>query len=559
MPSIRSSSLPAVALAIFLSVLLAACGGGSDNPGPAPATVQLSGKITYDFVPAVASQNPQGAWSGGLVYTKTIAKPARGVQVEAVADDGSVLAATQAGADGAYTLVVPSNTSVRLRAKARLLRAPGTGPSWDFSVRDNTSAGYASGNAALYAVQGDAFNSGRDASQTRDLNAASGWTGSGYGKARAAAPFAILDQFYSAIQKVLAADGQATFAPMNTYWSVNNRPASGDPALGEIGTSHWSARDDQPGDRPGLYILGAENVDTDEYDTGVVVHEWGHYFESRFSRADSTGGPHGGGELLDMRLAFGEAWGNSLAGMVRDDPLYVDTNSTQQARVGVVLDLDTIPGYEPRGWFNEGSVQYVLYQLYKTPTIGFPAIYKVMVGPQKTTEAFTSLFSFATYLRAEAGAEGKTAIDQLLAGINTVNGADLDIWGSKQTYPSILPAVGEPFVLPVYTQLSLGTPVTVCRTADFGTVAGWYGNKLGNIRYLRLPITQAGTYKLQLTSNPSAAGKILAVYRSGQAVLPMNEVGAEVTLPNLSAGDYAASLSSWSTTPNACFTVTLVQ
>ncbi|MGB7479627.1 MAG: hypothetical protein WA924_04825, partial [Burkholderiaceae bacterium] len=454
MPSIRPSSLPAVALAIFLSVLLAACGGGSDNSGPAPATVQLSGKITYDFVPAVASQDTQGAWHGGLDYTKTVAKPARGVQVEAVADDGSVLATTQAGADGAYTLAVPSNTSVRLRAKARLLQAPGNGPSWDFSVRDNTSAGYASGNAALYAVQGDAFNSGRDASQTRDLNAASGWTGSGYGKARAAAPFAILDQFYSAIQKVLAADGQATFAPMNTYWSVNNRPASGDPALGEINTSHWSAN----GDQPGLYILGAENVDTDEYDTGVVVHEWGHYFESRFSRADSTGGPHGGGELLDMRLAFGEAWGNSLAGMVRDDPLYVDTNSTQQARVGVVLDLNGIPGYEPRGWFNEASVQYVLYQLYKTPSIGFSSIYKVMVGPQKTTEGFTSLFSFATYLRAETSAEGKAAIDQLLAGINTVNGADLDIWGSKQTYPSFLPAAGEPFVVPVYTQLNLGTP-----------------------------------------------------------------------------------------------------
>src|SRR5690606_4768445 len=107
-------------------------------------------------------------------------------------------------------------------------------------------------------------------------------------------------------------DAQAVFAPMVAYWSTSNRPANGDKAIGEISTSHW-----QPGtDRPGLYILGDADNDTDEYDTAVVVHEWGHYFESTLSRSDSIGGPHGGGDLLDMRVAFGEAWGNALAGMV---------------------------------------------------------------------------------------------------------------------------------------------------------------------------------------------------------------------------------------------------
>jgi len=537
-PPIRPPLLPALALATLLSTVLAACGGGSDNSGPPPATVQLNGKITYDFVPAVTIQNPQGGSKDGLDYDSTEARPARGVQIEAVGDGDKVLASATAGADGSYALMVPPNTSVRLRAKARLLQAPGSGPSWDFSIRDNTSPGYASDNAALYAVQGDAFNSG-SGNQTRNLHAASGWTGNGYGNARSAAPFAILDQFYSAMQKVLAADPQAVFAPMNAYWSINNRAASGDKGQGYIGTSHWSAG----GDQPGLYILGNENSDTDEYDTGVVVHEWGHYFESRFSRADSIGGPHGAGDALDMRLAFGEGWGNALAGMVRDDPIYVDTMGPQQAQVGVVLDLNSIPDYEPLGWFNESSVQYVLYQMYKTPSLGFPAIYKVMVGPQKNTEALTSLFSFSTYLRDQADPAGKAAIDQLLAGVNTVNGDALDIWGTGQTYPALSS------VLPIYTGLELDQPETVCATDDLGDD----GNKLGNFRYLRLPVAQAGTYKLRVIDN-DATGLGLQLVLRGQDV-PYQSLSNDTVQANLDAGVYVAAI--WSKPLSTCFTVTL--
>jgi hypothetical protein len=36
-----------------------------------------------------------------------------------------------------------------------------------------------------------------------------------------------------------------------------------------------------------IYVLGAENVDTDEFDDSVIAHEWGHYYQSSFSRDDS--------------------------------------------------------------------------------------------------------------------------------------------------------------------------------------------------------------------------------------------------------------------------------
>src|SRR5690606_751061 len=104
------------------------------------------------------------------------------------------------------------------------------------------------------------------------------------------------------------------------------------------------------------------------------------------------------------------------------DPIYADTQGPRQSKPSVVMDLDTIPAGEPRGWFNEASVQHMLYQLYKSRDIGFRSIYETMVGPQKTTPAFTSLFSFATYLREGVDGAGQGLIDTLLGDIDTING-----------------------------------------------------------------------------------------------------------------------------------------
>jgi len=34
-----------------------------------------------------------------------------------------------------------------------------------------------------------------------------------------------------------------------------------------------------------LYILGDANSDTDEFDDHVIIHDWGHYFEDKFSES----------------------------------------------------------------------------------------------------------------------------------------------------------------------------------------------------------------------------------------------------------------------------------
>lgn len=549
-----SRRLSARLLVALVPLMLVACDGSGGSSGPAekhvsPGTsVNLSGQLTYDAVPTTQSTEDDQVWR--LDYHSTNKKPIRGVEVAAIDDEGKTLAKAITDPQGRYTFSVPSHTQIRLRAVARLRQEPGHGASWDFSIRDNTSAGYESGDAAIYAVQGAAFSIDTEMA-SRDLHAASGWTGDGYGNARSAAPFSILDQVYSAIQLVLATDQDVVFPPMNAYWSPANLPAEGDARLGEISTSHWLPEDDES-QLKGLYILGSADTDTDEYDTGVIVHEWGHYFESALSRSDSIGGNHTSGDVLDMRVAFGEGWGNALAGIVRDDPIYVDTSGPQQ-QFGWAMNLSKIPEHEPKGWFNEASVQHVIYALSRD--LGFGPIYQAMIGPQKATPALTSLFSFASYLRDDADASGQATIDAQLNAINTVSGNDLDIWGTRQLWPASLDPVADPApILPVYKTLSMAgsAQVSLCSSNAFGAD---YPNKLGNQQFVRLVIRQAGRYRLQLASTDDIQ---VSLQKSGQELPVEENPDSDSFEVALVPGDYVLFTGSQPAI-NACFTVALSQ
>ena len=151
-------------------------------PRPAPAAVTVSGQVTFDFVPVVPAR--------GLDYAATVARPARAVTVELL-QNGAVTASTTTDATGNYSFGnVGANTDVALRVRAEMLRVGA--PSWDFRVVDNVNGD------ALYTLAGAVFNTGA-ANLTRNLHAASGWTGAAYTATRSAAPFAILDVAYDAV------------------------------------------------------------------------------------------------------------------------------------------------------------------------------------------------------------------------------------------------------------------------------------------------------------------------------------------------------------------------
>lgn len=445
------------------------CGGGSSSSsgGSSLATsVTVSGTVTFDFVPADKVS--------GLLYTNISKHPARGILVEAISvSDSSVLTSTSTSDAGGYSVSVPINTTIKIRVKAQMLKTDS--PSWDFQVVDNTNS------KALYTMDSAPFDIGGVNISGKDLNASSGWGGTGYTATRAAAPFSILDTVFKAVEKVKSASLTVTMPQLLINWSINNRPTEGNPSVGEIDTSYYDPTENQ------LYILGKENVDTDEFDHHVVAHEWGHYFEANFSRSDSLGNDHGPGEKLDPRAAFSEGFCNAFSGMAINDPNYVDTKGAMQGTIGVYMNLSDING-DPAsiGWFSEDSVQYILYALYRS-NMGFNPIYDVLVNGQKTASSFTTIYSFISFLKANNPAY-LTTINNLLAAKNITTTA-IDEWDSTATEAN---NGGNANTLPVYHKLIAGAaPFQICVDDEFGIP-----NKLKNRSFIHFDIASNGNYTI---------------------------------------------------------------
>jgi hypothetical protein len=490
-----------------LSLLVfAACGGGSSNGnggnnGTGPGMVTVSGTVSYEFPPPNANCN-------GLDFAGTATRPIRGATVQLLnAGTGAQIDSMVSSDTGAYSFAnVAANTSVQLRVRAEL-KQPGM-PGWDVEVRDNFIAGAsdldvppppALGTRALYTLDSTSFSTG-SANVTRNLTATTGWNGGSYTGTRAAAPFALLDVIYTAMQFIRGADANAHFPPLDAFWSVNNKAAvPSDITAGDLPTSFYSGSVDS------LFILGDAADDTDEFDNHVTAHEWAHYFEDNFSRSDSFGGSHSLGESLEAPLAFGEGWASALGAMLLDDPVYCDTTvpgtsggfgfSAETASAGI------------KGWFNELSVITLIYDLWDTAadgtdngSIGFGPIYDVMTGPQVFTNGLTTLFSFAAEIRASLNAQGQALVDSQLDRENVVSGTDLDIWATNETND----VNGVQDVLPLYVPYTAdGSILNVCVNNSLDGLDR-DGNNPGENRYLRITVPADDEYDVSIvTTTPT--------------------------------------------------------
>ena len=459
----------------------------------------MSGTTSYEFVPPNISCQ-------GLNFGATVVRPIRGATVQLIdAGSGGILGSTVADDNGGYAFAnIDANTMVRLRVRAELKRTGA--PSWDVEIRDNVDTSGSPpplSNRPLYVLDGADFSTGV-ADVTRDLTATTGWGGSSYTGPRSAAPFAVLDAIYSGMLFVLSVDPTVNFAPLDAYWSVNNALSSPtDIDAGELGASFYR------GDIDSLFLLGDANTDTEEFDDHVIVHEWGHYFEDNLSRSDSFGGAHAIGDRLDPRLAFGEGWATALAGMALDNHLYCDTGIPGTAS-GFGIGAES-GSYDARGWYDEISVVRFIYDMYDgvgqggssdddagggdNVSIGFGPIYQVMTGPQASTEAFTTVFSFATELRAVLNSADQLALDAQLAREDMDGGLGLDIWGTNETNL----AGGAIDVSPIYTDLVAdGSTLNICSNSQFDSQR--YGNKLTEDRFLRISVPVTDQYDVTITT-----------------------------------------------------------
>ena len=474
------------ASAVALAFLTGCGGGGSSSPTPPaqpmstnpPPPVQsatstvISGKVTFDRVPHTQSS--------GLDYANTVQNPIRGVVIEAVNASGDVVSESVSDSQGNYSLTVDSNTEIRLLVKAQLFSDADA--KWNFAVTDNTQ-----GNQ-LYALQGSLASSGPNSRQTRDLHAGHGWTGQSYGESRSAAPFAILDSVYDAVQAFTEVDPNIDFPALELRWSVNNKTQIGSRALGQIGTSAYFGDEDDGV----IYLLGEEGRDTDEYDQHVILHEWGHYFEDKLSRSDSIGGLHSLNDRLDARVAFSEGWGNALSAIITGDPIYRDSGGTQQAS-GFSFNIETGNITNP-GWFNEASIGSIIYDIYDETSdpsdnisAGLDPLYNVMRSDAYIdTPVFTTIFALADGLRRE-DPEQAASLNALLEN-QSISGEGPNGNG-EQNSGAIRSA------LPVYKEASLnGAATQICSVDDAGLF-----NKLGNREFIFLNLDSEQDVEMTLS------------------------------------------------------------
>lgn len=509
--------------------LLAGCGGDAAPP-PAAALACVPPDPTAGAVTVTGTARfvsvPSSPATGALNYAAASPKPIRGATAELLNAAGKSLASCVTNDSGAYAFSVAGATGeVRVRVRAEMRKTSAGGGQWDFSVRDNTSQN------ALYVLDSPAVTPVVGGVTQRDVLADSGFDGTSYSGTRAAAPFAILDVVFDATKKVLSVSPDQVFPPLNLLWSVKNAPASDangnlDANNGLIRTSFYTFSEAFGGHV--LFLLGQENVDTDEFDSHVVAHEWGHYFQGAFSRDDSIGGSHTLGDKLDMRVAFSEGWGNAWSGMALGSPIYADSGGPGQAN-GFTINVAQSPAANDQGWYSESSVQFLLFSFHQAGTVGFKPIFDVMTGPLKTSAAFTSMHSFATLLKAAAPG-GAKAINNLLAGqrISEVN----DVFGASETNSG-----GVSVALPIY-QAANGSH---CVSAEAGL-----GNKLGTTTFIKFTTAAAGTRSLTLSSVAGQTGAdpdfVVTAADGSQQAFQSEDADSETATIALPAGTHTLAL-----------------
>ncbi len=492
--------------------------------------IKIIGKITYDRVHV----NSNGI---GLDYNNITKDSARGVTVKLVKDSclsNNILKITSTDDNGDYEFLNLTPTqNVRICVYAKLEKSGMGG--YDVKVVDNTNSD------AIYTMQSSLFSI-EDKSTRRNLNASSGWGGYGYSGDRTSAPFAILDSIYQAIKKVKTADSSVIFPKLKVNWSVRNVPSGGGSESelrdGMIVTSHYNGDGN-------LYILGDENSDTDEFDNHIIIHEWGHYFEDKFSRSDSIGGSHGEGDKLDIRVAFGEGWGNAWSAIATDNPIYFDTQGFMQSD-GFYMNIES-ENSAIKGFFSEDSIQHILYDLYDSHndgedklSLGFKPIYDTLVGFQKNTKAFTSIFTFITGLQQELPSKQ----DKINAILNSENIQPIvDIYGSSQAN--------------LYSNMGDSATSAICTSGENGRF-----NKLNNHKYIRFTIDNSKNYIISvIQNNGSMSDPDFGVYRTS----PFLHLGdsdnttykRESGRYSLDNGDYLLDVSDYNGQNYACFDINI--
>jgi len=486
---------------------------------PLIATIQLSGQITFDRI----SHNSNGR---GLNYDSISADPVREATLRVVDSSDQTILTTKTDEDGRYQVTVEAGISVRVEVPAELSEADPT-LNWLVRVVDNRNSN------SLYVLRGSLSDTG-SSNQVRNLHAGSGWNGIQYSEERAAAPFAILDSI-NQINSRLRSEGVALSLPeLEIRWSPNNTD----------GSFYQSG-----GTSPHIEIAGAADIDTDEYDQHVIVHEWRHYFESMVSRGDTLGGSHSTNSLLEPRTAYSEGTGNAWSGIILDDPIYKDALGDDQDR-GFQFNMES-SAIVAEGWYIEKSVQEIVYDIVDTDIDGADTLslsVADLVNAWQSSEylhqaSLTTIFSLRAALE-QTSPLSAASIDALMLGE--------DIHGTGYFGDGETNGDGRTYSLPVYHQLTTnGIPIEICSNNQ---ADGEY-NRMENRQLVRFSISLEGSYVILMERNAANTNwdplvdvdPDFAVYRRGELVAEAESepANSESWTGNLVVDSYVIDAFDW--------------
>jgi len=294
------------------------------TPDNVPTQI-ISGEVFYQKIDVT---------DAGLDLNNPVMVPVRNARVEVFSQSTqSVVAVSETDLRGRFNAPIPFDPNLTVRVISRL-------QSSDLRVADNTNLN------APYVIATDI--DGRDPHS--DLLFAD--------TSRISGAFNILEMVQRANDTVRMADPKISPPAVTIFWSTRNTNRLGNVAQGLVGTSYFNIANNT------AFILGDRNVDSDEFDDAVIIHEYAHMLAAKFSRDDSPGGPHGVGDMLDPRVSWSEGWANFFSSVVRNDPIWRDSSGPNGINT-LRYDLeDNIPPGDKPGYWSEASVDTLLWDLY---------------------------------------------------------------------------------------------------------------------------------------------------------------------------------------------------
>ncbi len=503
------------------------------EPGTATLTVRSNGVESAPWTLRVLANDsvPTQMISGTAFYQKVdltdsgldlshpVMVPVRSARVEVFSRSSqSVVAVTETDPRGRFAVPVPFDANLTVRVISRMR-------SYDLKVADNTSQG------ALYVISADIDGRvSRNDVLLADTSRVSG-------------AFNILEVIQRGNDLVKSADANIALPPVTIFWSTRNWRGTGiiNNAQGMVGTTYFNVANNT------AYVVGDRNdhgndSDSDEFDDGVIVHEYAHLLASKFSRDDSPGGRHVLGDMLDPRVAWSEGWANFFASAARNDAIWRDSRGANGVNL-LRYDLeDNIPAGDPNpGYWSEASVDTILWDLYDNNAD----------TADDVQYSFSHIWNAFTDLRGDRFVYLPYFLEHFLTRNPGASDAVRNIVQSRsiEFQPNVRPSVAYPFPNPMTVGTTVGGNVDSLTTKrnNLVTSSHFYSfTTTGGAASIRLDITGLGA-----ADNPNANDLDIFLMDVNGRVIDRSDNGlngqTERIATRLAAGTYVVEIRSFYT------------